>query len=164
MNLRKHKTHNAADLLIDIAPLIDVVFILLIFFMVSTTFSRESAIEISLPEASQEAGEEQTSPLMVSIDAQGRYFVGEHKLPDDKLETLQKALQSELKKIKGGQEAPPVIINADAQAPHQSVIKVMDAGRRIGLNRLSFATQQSKKNNNMNSQSLPPRLFGNPSE
>jgi biopolymer transport protein ExbD len=137
MNLRRQRPEEPN--LIDLAPLIDVVFILLIFFMVSTTFSRQSEIEVNLPEASAEQREEQPESLEVSVDVQGRYFIDGKPLIDDTLETLVNALRKESQ----GRRDLPLMISADGKAPHQAVISVMDAARQVGLVRISFATQQS---------------------
>lgn len=142
MNFRKRKSDDS-DLLIDIAPLIDVVFILLIFFMVTTTFSRESELQIKLPEASrQEDPQEAPDTIHISIDAQGHYFVGDKALINDSVETLKAALKKELERFPDN-KSPPVLLNADGAALHQATIRVMDAARQVGLVRLGFATQHT---------------------
>jgi len=125
---------------INITPLIDVVFLLLIFFMVSTTFSRLTELEIQLPEAS-EAEQEDKEPrtLQLVIDAEGRYFINDNRLVNDRPETLRRALEKEL--AAAGDEVPPVVISADARTPHQAVITAMDVAQQVGLRRLSFATE-----------------------
>jgi biopolymer transport protein ExbD len=142
VNFRKYRP-DEHDLLIDIAPLIDVVFILLIFFMVTTTFSHESAVEIQLPEASatpQSGQPPQT--LTLSIDANGHYFINDRALPNNSVEILRLFLEKEIKNM----QQPALIINADAEASHQSVVRAMDAARQVGLTRLSFATLFSQEN------------------
>lgn len=138
MNLRR-RAPEEPDFFIDLAPLIDVVFILLIFFMVSTTFNRESELEIQLPEASPGTRGEEPRKIEISIDAAGHYFLNEKALINDQLETLKRALLKELDPK--ASEAPPVVLLADAQTPHQAVIRAMDAARQAGLSRLSFATR-----------------------
>ncbi|MCP4695567.1 MAG: biopolymer transporter ExbD [Gammaproteobacteria bacterium] len=142
MNLRRYR-HEEPDLLIDIAPLIDVVFILLIFFMVSTTFSREAELEINLPEASPDKIREKQEIVDISIDTQGYYYVNGKALINDQFETLIRALKRETKANKKAS----VIINADVNTPYQSIIKVMDAAQQVGLARLSFATRQKQPDN-----------------
>ncbi len=124
---------------ITLTPLIDVVFLLLIFFMVSTTFSRHAQIEIELPEASTEE-EEQEEPEVVeiAIDVKGRYYVNGRQLINSQLVTLKQAMRE----AAGEREAPPIVISADANTPHQSVVTAMDAARQLGLTHLSFATSQ----------------------
>ncbi|MDZ7750238.1 MAG: biopolymer transporter ExbD [Gammaproteobacteria bacterium] len=127
---------------INITPLIDVVFLLLIFFMVSTTFSRLTELEIQLPEASRtEQEEKEPRTLQIVIDARGRYFINDNRLVNDRPETLKRALENEL--AAAGDEAPPVVISADAQTPHQAVITAMDVAQQVGLRRLSFATESA---------------------
>ncbi|MFC1750386.1 ExbD/TolR family protein [Pseudomonadota bacterium] len=134
MNLRKFRRD---ELTINLTPLIDVVFLLLIFFMVTTTFREESEIEINLPQASKEPMEPVGSPLEILIDIDGRYYVDRNLVINTQLDTLKRALR----KATGDRKDPPVIISADAKAPHQSVVTAMDAARQVGLVRLSIATR-----------------------
>jgi biopolymer transport protein ExbD len=117
-------------------PLIDVVFLLLIFFMVSTTFKDDARIQVQLPEAQgEEAPEEEPSVLEVTIDQEGVFYVNERQVVDRKIETLKKALAG----AAGDNRELPVIIKADAKTPHQAVMSVMDAASQLGLLRFSFA-------------------------
>ena len=125
---------------LNITPLIDIVFLLLIFFMVSTTFKQEFEVGINLPEASSES-RPQDKTLIVSIDAKGEFYVNQTQLVNTQLLTLKRALQ----KIAGNDRRIPVIISADANTPHQAVITAMDAARQLGFSKLSFATQQFSK-------------------
>lgn len=122
---------------INLTPLIDVVFLLLIFFMVSTTFQREAELSIELPEASTEAQEKKDKPIEVAIDAGGSYYVNGRALLNKQPKTLRRALQ----KAAGARSSVPVVISADANASHQSVVVVMDAARQLGLLRLTFAAR-----------------------
>jgi len=122
---------------VNLTPLIDVVFLLLIFFMVSTTFIRESEIELTLPEASVEAREEAVDKIEIAIDKDGRFFVNGNALINTQLATIRQALNEA--KSDGGD--PIVIISADATATHQSVVTVMDAARLVGLTRITFPTK-----------------------
>lgn len=124
---------------VNITPLIDVVFLLLIFFMVSTTFERESEIEIMLPEATADAKAADEFSLQVTVDAEGIFYVNGQRVINTQLETLMKAM----KEVAGDRENPPIILSADAKTPHQSVITVMDAARQLGFIHLNFATVQS---------------------
>ena len=134
MNLRP-TPKEAAD--INLTPLIDVVFLLLIFFMVSTTFDRDSELSIELPAASAEAQTRQPESIDVAIDAQGRVYVNGRQLLNTQSKTLRQALQS----AAGDHDSPPIIISADAKTPHQAVVQIMDAARGLGFVRLTFATR-----------------------
>lgn len=121
---------------VNLTPLIDVVFLLLIFFMVSTTFVRESEIELTLPEASADVRENPVDVIDVAIDGSGRFFVNGNALINTQLETVKQALSD----VRPADVEPVVIISADAKASHQSVVTVMDAARQIGLTRITFPT------------------------
>lgn len=141
----KFTDRSEEDTQINLTPLIDVVFLLLIFFMVSTTFSRESQLRIQLPESSDRPQEEQQSRILeIEISAEGVYAV---KGPADKAaqrllntsrETLYRAL---LTAIDGRQELITVI-RADRRTPHEAVITAMDMARRVGQTNITFATQK----------------------
>ena len=124
---------------INLTALIDVVFLLLIFFMVSTTFEWRSELSIELPEASARESARDDPVVDVAIDAEGNVHVDGRRLDDSEVRTLQSALASAAR----GVDSPQVVISADARTPHQSVVTVMDAARRAGLYRLTFATQLS---------------------
>jgi biopolymer transport protein ExbD len=126
------------DVELNITPLIDVVFLLLIFFMVSTTFERESEINITLPEASKELTEAKPDAISVAIDSQSRIYVNGRTLINSQLSTIKQAIYEAL----GNLTDVPIIISADAETNHQSVVKVMDAARQLGLVRITFATQK----------------------
>ncbi|MCA1805415.1 MAG: biopolymer transporter ExbD [Xanthomonadaceae bacterium] len=136
MNLRPLRREEPE---VNLTALIDVVFLLLIFFMVSTTFQRESELKIELPEASGEVVEAPVEALEIIIDAQGRYFLKGEQVLNEELPTLRRAIQKAL----GEQKEPPVIIRADARTPHQAVVRAMDAASQLGLVRISLATSQS---------------------
>ena len=121
---------------INLTPLIDVVFLLLIFFMVSTTFEHQSRIQIELPEATAEATRPEDESLEILIDAQGRYFLGDQQVVNTELKTLKGAIR----KAVGEREAVPVTIRADARTPHQAVIRALDATSQLGLVNISLAT------------------------
>jgi len=123
---------------VNLTPLIDVVFLLLIFFMVSTTFTRESEISVDLPESTVAQTEREDTPVEITIDAQGRFFVNQKLVINKKLDTLIQALRKEI----GDSGATALSINADANTPHQFVIKAMDAARHLGIDRLSLATKE----------------------
>jgi len=133
MNFRRQRRERVE---LSLTPMIDVVFLLLIFFMVTTTFEREATLKIELPEAK---GEQEIHPkvLEVVIDAEGRYYVGNRELVNTRLETLKRAMTQALRQ--GAK--PVVVIVADRRTPHQAVIRVLDAARQLGLSRISFATR-----------------------
>lgn len=114
---------------VELTPLIDVVFLLLIFFMASTTFLREAHLAVELPQAAAQ-GPPTAGGLDVRVDAFGQYAVNGRRLPDDQLVTLLDAL--------GG---PPrqVVVAADARAPHAAVVRVLDAAGRSGLTDIRIA-------------------------
>lgn len=124
------------DLDINLTPLIDVVFLLLIFFMVSTTFVKESEIEVNLPQASAELREDVVDRIEIAIDRQGSIFVNDQALINAQVVTIRKALE----RARGEGGDPVVIISADAAATHQNVVDVMDAARQAGLYRVTFPT------------------------
>lgn len=125
---------------VNLTPLIDVVFLLLIFFMVSTTFTRETQLQLELPEAASgepvEAVEQPQIEVLISAD--GEVSINGKTLVDPRLSSIQTALQKE----SGGDLQLPVIITADGQASHQSVITVMDAAGQQGFTRLRLTTNE----------------------
>lgn len=124
---------------VNITPLIDVVFLLLIFFMVSTTFEKQSEIEVTLPEAAIDAPVEDEFLIEVTINDQGTYFVNGQRVINTQTSTLKQAML----KVAQGRQDPPIILSADANATHQAVVRVMDAARQLGFVHLSFATTQT---------------------
>lgn len=136
MNLRQIKSEEPD---VNITPLIDVVFLLLIFFMVSTTFERQSEIEVTLPEAAIDAPVEDQFVIEVTVNAQGTYFVNGQRVINTQTATLKQAML----KVAEGRQDPPIIVSADANATHQAVVRVMDAARQLGFVHLSFATSQT---------------------
>ncbi len=139
MNLRPERTDERVD--INLTPLIDVVFLLLIFFMVSTTFDRHANLKVELPEASaKKEPQQQQEPVVLSIDAKGNYFINDRQVVNTQLDTLKSALQ----KTVGDSKDVSLVLRADARTPHQSVVRAMDAASQLGLTRLSIATIESK--------------------
>ena len=126
---------------INLTPLIDVVFLLLIFFMVTTTFTRETRMLISLPEAETEsiAREKKVVELVVSKD--GSYAVDGQSLINRDIKTIMAAL----KDASAGDNKIPLVITADALSTHQAVITAMDAAGRLGFETLNIATQQPQE-------------------
>lgn len=136
MNFRHHRREEVD---VNLTPLIDVVFLLLIFFMVSTTFTKASQLSIDLPEATGEISESPAQQIEILIDEAGSYRVNGRPLVDTSLRTLQAAIY----KISGGDTTMAMVISADAQTSHQSVVRAMDAAGQMGFVHLSIATRQS---------------------
>lgn len=121
---------------INLTPLIDVVFLLLIFFMVSTTFEKETEVSIELPEASGEPATTEPRRVEITIDAKGRYYVNQQEVVNTRVETLKRAIAE----AAGDEAEPQVLLSADRDTPHQAVIRAMDAARQLGFVHLTFAT------------------------
>ena len=107
--------------------------------MVSTTFEHQSRILVELPEASAEPITPEAESLEIIVDAQGRYFIGDEQVVNSQLKTLKGAIANVL----GDRTDMPVIVRADANSPHQSVVTVLDATSQLGLTRISLATTRS---------------------
>lgn len=136
MNLHPHKKPSPE---LNLTPLIDVVFLLLIFFMVSTTFDKEARIKVELPQATtQDEKVEEEKVLDITVDAKGRFYVNQKEVVNTEAETLKTAIE----KAAGVRRDLPVIITADAKATHQSVIKVMDVASQLGFVHMTFAAKQ----------------------
>ena len=135
MNFRSHRRE---EVNVNLTPLIDVVFLLLIFFMVSTTFTKASQLSIDLPEATGEPSETPKDQIEILVDESGQYRVNGQALVDTHVRTLQAAIY----KISAGDTTRPMVISADAQASHQSVIRAMDAAGQMGFVHLSIGTRQ----------------------
>jgi biopolymer transport protein ExbD len=139
MNLRPGKRENPD---VNLTPLIDVVFLLLIFFMVSTSFDRHSDISVNLPQADTEKTEATEDTVIdVTIDSNGQFYVNSKQLINAQVDTLKRAITE----AAGGNSDMPLVISADAQTPHQAVVTAMDAARQLGIVHLSIATIQPKQ-------------------
>ncbi len=135
MNFRKHTVD---DIELNITPLIDVVFLLLIFFMVSTTFQKETRLQLQLPKASDQQTELSARTIDIAINAQGQYTINGSELENTSSSTVRKALA----RYARGDKDTPLVIRADALAPHQAVITAMDAAGQLGMVKLSLAAAQ----------------------
>ena len=142
MNLRPGYKEDSVE--VNLTPLIDVVFLLLIFFMVSTTFDRHAKLKVSLPEASTKATQQQNDPLVLSIDAKGNYFLNERQIVNQQLGTLKQAILKTLSEKNVNISDVSLVLRADANTPHQSVVRAMDAASQLGLTKLSIATVETK--------------------
>jgi biopolymer transport protein ExbD len=126
---------------INFIPLIDVLLVILIFLMVTTTYSRYAELQINLPSADAEQPPEHPNRIDVAVDAQGNYAVNRIVTPFSDAGAFSDALR----RAGAGMKEPIVVISADAKAPHQSVINVMEAARIAGYGRITFTTQSSKR-------------------
>ena len=133
------KNHVKEDPTVDLTSLIDVVFLLLIFFMVSTTFERESVLKVDLPEASAVAErEELPDSLELIIDAQGRMYLNDQRLIDSEERTIRAAIEQ----LAGDNRDLPMILRADRETPHHFVVTAMDVAAQLGFLNLSIATDR----------------------
>lgn len=135
MNFRRQRRETVE---ISMTAMIDVVFLLLIFFAVTTTFNRETELQIQLPEAKgQEAVEKNV--VEVTVDAENNYYVDRHQVVNRTQETLKKAILDAAK----DRDKPTLVVAADAKATHQAVISVLDAAKQLDFVHLTFATKTS---------------------
>ena len=124
---------------VNLTPLIDVVFLLLIFFMVSTTFTKESHLSIDLPESSGDPARELANQIEVSITRSGDFAINEVALLNNDIETI----KTGIRQVSGGDNTIPMIITADGATPHQAVITAMDAAGQLGFVQLSITTKNA---------------------
>ena len=136
MNFRKQKPEEPE---INLIPFIDVLLVVLIFLMLSTTYSKFSELQITLPIADAEKARDREREIIVAVSADGRYLVNRKPVEGRSIEVL----TAELAAASQGLTDAVLIVSADAAAAHQSVINVMDAARRANLPRMTFATQNS---------------------
>jgi biopolymer transport protein ExbD len=124
---------------VNLIPLIDVLLIVLIFLAISTTYSRYAELKIELPTADATQPSVRPNEINVAVTADGRYALDRKLIGSPDVHELAQVLQ----KAAQGKDSPLIVINADASAPHQSVISVMEAARLAGVVRISFATQKT---------------------
>jgi len=128
------------DIELNLTPLIDVVFLLLIFFMVSTTFDKQAKLKIVLPEATAAAEQTNDNAVVIGIDSKGSFFINDRQLVNTQSKTLKLALI----KIVGDNKDVPLVIRADAKTPHASVVKAMDVAAQLNLTQMSIATLENQ--------------------
>ena len=136
MNFKRGYHREAPE--INLIPLIDVLLVILIFLMVTTTYARYSELKINLPTATGEASPQKPQTIEVAVDALGNYQINEKNVA-----ASTEALSAAMAGIAKGNGEIVVVINADSKATHQSVINIMEAARRTGLARITFATQSN---------------------
>ncbi len=135
MNFRKQR---GEDPEINLIPFIDILLVILIFLMLTTTYSRFTELQLTLPTADAERLQQRPNEIVVAVGADGRYVVDRNPVAGG---PAVEALTQALAQAAQGRQDPVVIISADATAAHQSVVNVLDAARRAGLARLTFAAQ-----------------------
>jgi biopolymer transport protein ExbD len=136
MNFRKARPEEPE---INLIPFIDVLLVVLIFLMLSTTYSKFTELQVNLPSADADKARDRSREVIVAVASDGRYAVNGREVDGRSVELL----TIELGKAAGGPGDTPIIVSADATAAYQSVVNVMDAARRAGLPRLTFAAQRS---------------------
>jgi biopolymer transport protein ExbD len=142
MNFRKSSFgQGSPDPEINLIPFIDVLLVVLIFLMLTTTYSRYTELQVVLPVAQAESLQQRPHELVVTVDAQGRYALDRQLLAGTEAQDLKQALGEALRQNENGSETV-LVISADQAASHQAVIRVMEAARRSGLERIVFATRQ----------------------
>ena len=139
MNLRG--VSGREDPEINFIPLIDVLLVILIFLMVTTTYSRFAELQINLPTAEANKAPERTDQIDIGVDAKGTYSINKQVVNA----TTREALAAALKRAAGNMKDPVIVINADAQAAHQSVIRVMEAAQSSGYGKITFTIQTPSK-------------------
>ena len=139
MNFQRGRAREEPE--INLIPMIDVLLVILIFMVVTTTYSKFSELQINLPQAAGEVATTQNKLINVAVDASAHYSINNQNVSNSTVDALAVAL----KNAAGDQPDPTIVINADAKAPHQSVINVMEAARRAGFGRITFTTQTPPK-------------------
>jgi len=136
MNFQRGRVRDEPE--INLIPMIDVFLVIIIFLMVTTTYAKFSELQINLPQASGDQITAPTSQINIAVDASERYAINNKPTAFNGVDNLAQALRS----AAGGQTDPTIIINADAKAPHQAVINIMEAARLAGYGRITFTTSQ----------------------
>ena len=139
MNFQRGRRHEELEM--NLVPLIDVLLVIIIFLVVSATFSRTSELQINLPTAEANSPQDKSSVITVEVDATGRYMVNSKAIESAGVASIASALT----KAAGDGKEPTIVINADAKTTHQSVINVMEAARQANYTHITFATQIGAK-------------------
>ena len=138
MNFQRGKQKEPLE--INLVPLIDVMMVILIFLMITTTYSKYTELQINLPTANAEKQLERANEVTVLVNAQGQYVVNRSPVTFRSIEQL----ADELRRAAGAAKEPVVVISADATATHQAVVRVMEASRLAGMSQITFTTQSAK--------------------
>lgn len=139
MNFQRGHSRDEPE--INLIALIDVLLVILIFLMVTTSYAKFSELQINLPQAGGETSATQDQPINIAVDASEHYAINGKTTAFTGIEALAAAMKS----AAGDQADPTIVINADAKAPHQSVVNVMEAARMAGYGRITFTTQNQAK-------------------
>ncbi len=144
MNFQRSK-RNRSRVEINLIPLIDILLVLLIFFVVSTTFTHDNGININLPEAKGEPSTADENVITLLIDKEGHYYIATHDNPSGELiNEKSSSLRQELTRIMGNAPQTPFVISADGKTPHQAVIRALDIASQVGFKHIAFATKESE--------------------
>jgi biopolymer transport protein ExbD len=138
MNFQRGRAKEPLE--INLVPMIDVMLVILIFLMITTTYSKYTELQINLPSAQAERQLERPNEISILVNAQGQYVINRNAVPFRSVEQL----AGELRRASAQMQEPIVVISADANATHQSVIRVMEASRLAGLAQITFTTQSNK--------------------
>ena len=139
MRIRDDRAHDEPE--INLIPLIDVILVLIIFFVITTTFDARSTLQLQLPSATGEPAGDQTRSLSVLINAEGRYFVGDREVLRTDIDSLKQAIT----RVGGSDRNRAVLLRADARTPHQAVVTALDALGQLGFRRISIATAPEQR-------------------
>ncbi|WP_149193981.1 ExbD/TolR family protein [Luteimonas suaedae] len=134
MRIRDRRAEDSPE--INLVPLIDVILVLIIFFVITTTFDARSVLKLELPHANADQAEQQTRSLSVLVNADGRYFVDDREALRTDVESLKRTIAE----VAGDDRERPVLLRADARTPHQAVVTAMDALGQLGFRQISIAT------------------------
>jgi len=138
MNFRRGRQREEPE--INLVPMIDVMLVILIFLMITTTYSKYTELQINLPTADAEKQPQRPNEISVVVSAQGQYTINKASVAFTSIDQL----AQEMRRAGGNLKDPVVIISADAKATHQSVVRVMEASRAAGLSQITFTTQATK--------------------
>ena len=138
MNFQRGRQREPLE--INVVPLIDVMMVILIFLMITTTYSKYTELQINLPTAQADKQPERPNEIAVLVNAQGQYVINRNPVPFKSVEQL----AEELRRAGGTLKDPVIVISADAAATHQAVVRVMEAARVAGLSQITFTTQSNK--------------------
>jgi biopolymer transport protein ExbD len=138
MNFQRGRQREPLE--INLVPLIDVMMVILIFLMITTTYSKYTELQINLPTAQADKQPERPNEIAVLVNAQGQYVINRNPVPFKSVEQL----AEELRRAGGTLKDPVIVISADAAATHQAVVRVMEAARVAGLSQITFTTQSNK--------------------
>ena len=139
MRIRDDRAHDEPE--INLIPLIDVILVLIIFFVITTTFDARSTLQLQLPSATGEPAGDSTQSLSVLINAEGRYFVGDQEVLRTDIDSLKQAIA----RVGGDDHNRAVLLRADARTPHQAVVTALDALGQLGFRRISIATAPEQR-------------------